>query len=87
MTIAIICFTAGVLLLGGWLLLHYCQGSRQFLRRLLINCYCGIGALTVMNALAGITQLSLPVNALSLGTGVILGAPGVMGLYAMLLFM
>jgi len=87
MKIWLICLLSGIILLLGWLFYKFYDKKALLGKRLLINMAAACAVLTVMNTLSGFTQLSVPVNMLSLGTGMALGAPGILGLFAMKLFM
>lgn len=87
MKIWLMCLLLGVLLLLGWLFYKFYDRKALLGKRLALNILGSLVILTAMNAASGITQLAVPVNALSLGTGLTLGVPGILGLFAIKLFL
>ena len=58
----------------------------KFLGKIMLNCAVGLVLLTLINTISFWTQLALPVNAVSVTASAILGAPGVLALAAIKLF-
>jgi len=58
----------------------------KLLGRVVLNCAVGMVLLTLINTMSFWTQLALPVNAVSVTASAILGAPGVLAMAAIKLF-
>lgn len=67
----------GALVVCAFTVLIYMKKSGRFIKALLVSAVQGFAALLAVNAAGTMTGVTLPLNALTLGSSAVFGTPGV----------